>query len=354
MTISLCMIVKNEETVLARCLESVKAAVDEIIIVDTGSTDATKRIAGLYTDKIYDFEWIDDFSAARNFAFSKATSDYQMWLDADDVMLPEDVEKLLQLKATLTPDVDMVTMKYITRADENGNATFESTRERLLKRTNGYRWIDPVHECIPLSGNIFYSDICVRHMQQEHDVISERNLKIYEALEQGGSQMTPRQQYYFARELCDHGRWAKAVYYFERFLSDGRGWYEDNIAACIGLGSCYQQLGENQKALTSLLRSFEYDTPHTEVCCELGYLYQRRGDYRSSLAWFNIALSVDEPEGAGFRTPDSSGYIPNIECCVCCSMLGDYERAKRYNEAAAVIRPDSDAVRHNREYLSQY
>jgi len=75
-TISLCMIVKNEERILARCLDSVKDLVDEIIIVDTGSADATKRIAAEYTDKIYDFTWIDDFSAARNFAFSKASKEY--------------------------------------------------------------------------------------------------------------------------------------------------------------------------------------------------------------------------------------------------------------------------------------
>ena len=71
-TISLCMIVKNEEKLLARCLDSVAGLMDEIIIVDTGSTDRTKEIAARYTDKIYDFEWVQDFSAARNFAFSKA------------------------------------------------------------------------------------------------------------------------------------------------------------------------------------------------------------------------------------------------------------------------------------------
>ena len=68
------MIVKNEEAVLGRCLESIKDMVDEIIIVDTGSMDNTKNIAKRYTDKIYDFPWCDDFSAARNFAFSKAKS----------------------------------------------------------------------------------------------------------------------------------------------------------------------------------------------------------------------------------------------------------------------------------------
>ena len=77
-TISLCMIVKNEEKVLARCLDSIADLMDEIIIVDTGSSDNTKEIAKKYTDKIYDFAWIDDFSAARNYSFSKATKELSL------------------------------------------------------------------------------------------------------------------------------------------------------------------------------------------------------------------------------------------------------------------------------------
>ena len=73
MKFSLCMIVKNEEAVLNRCLESMASAMDEIIIVDTGSTDATKKIATAYTDQIYDFAWTGNFAEARNYAASKAT-----------------------------------------------------------------------------------------------------------------------------------------------------------------------------------------------------------------------------------------------------------------------------------------
>lgn len=77
---------KNEEEVLERCLNSLKGLMDEIIIVDTGSTDRTKEIAARYTDKIYDFSWCDDFAAARNFSFSKATQEYIYAPDADEVL----------------------------------------------------------------------------------------------------------------------------------------------------------------------------------------------------------------------------------------------------------------------------
>jgi len=144
-TISLCMIVKNEEAQLADCLSSVKGIADEIIIADTGSTDSTKKIASGFTDKIFDFPWVDDFSAARNFSFSKATMDYILWLDADDVLLPEDREKLKKLKEEMDPSVDAVMMKYNIAFDKSGAVTFSYFRERLSRRDRQFLWREPVH-----------------------------------------------------------------------------------------------------------------------------------------------------------------------------------------------------------------
>src|SRR5690625_7736480 len=89
-TISLCMIVKNEEDVLARCLESVHHLVDEINIVDTGSTDNTIAIAKRYTNRVFQFEWTGKFKDARNESFKHATKEYIFYLDADDVLIEED------------------------------------------------------------------------------------------------------------------------------------------------------------------------------------------------------------------------------------------------------------------------
>lgn len=353
-SISLCMIVKNEQAVLARCLDSVRQAVDEIILVDTGSTDQTTEIARRYTDKIFHFPWINDFSAARNFAYEQATMDYQLWLDADDVLPPEELQKLLRLKETLSPSVTLVTMKYQTHFDEAGAAILTSTRERLTRRDAGYRWQDPVHECIPLTGTIQFSDITIRHQKppQAQEIYSRRNLEIYEALLHSGHSFTPRQQYYFARELMDHNEPAQAMDYFIRFLDGGRGWKEDNIAACFNLALCAQALGQETDVLPALLRSFQYDAPRAEICCLAGYYHQRRQDWETALHWFRAAAGLDSSATLGFVLEDYHSYIPHIESFVCAWQLGRHEEAARYLSAAAACKPDSPAVLQNQALLA--
>ena len=160
-TISLCMIVKDEEAVLARCLESVGEVADEIVILDTGSTDRTKEVARRYTDRVYDYPWQDDFAAARNASFAKATMDYILWLDADDVLPEETRRGLLQWKATL--DADVVMLRYHVAFDASGQPTFSYYRERLLRRANGYRWEGAVHEAISAWGRVVHSQLAVEH-----------------------------------------------------------------------------------------------------------------------------------------------------------------------------------------------
>ncbi len=103
-TVSVCMIVKDEEKVLARCLDSLTGLADEIVIADTGSTDGTKAIAARYGAKIFDFPWNGDFAAARNFAFSNASMEYIYSADADEVIDEENRRKFLLLKQSLSPE----------------------------------------------------------------------------------------------------------------------------------------------------------------------------------------------------------------------------------------------------------
>ena len=151
-SISLCMIVKNEEDTLERCLKCVKDFVDEIIIADTGSTDKSKEIAKNYNCKVYDFKWINDFAAARNFAFSKATSEYIMWLDADDYITEENIEKIKKIKTSLTEKIDYVSMDYSLSRDANGKTTYSLKRNRIVKKKRGFKWIGRIHEYLEVYG----------------------------------------------------------------------------------------------------------------------------------------------------------------------------------------------------------
>ncbi|MBC8066081.1 MAG: glycosyltransferase family 2 protein, partial [Chlorobia bacterium] len=92
--LSACLIVKNESKNLSRCLESLKGIVDEIVVVDTGSTDDTVAIAESFGAKMGSFEWSHDFSAARNHSLEIATGDWVLWIDADEVLVPESVSAI--------------------------------------------------------------------------------------------------------------------------------------------------------------------------------------------------------------------------------------------------------------------
>lgn len=348
------MIVRNEEQTLPRCLASVAGLVDEIVVVDTGSTDATKAVARRFTDRIYDFPWIDDFAAARNDAFGRGTGDYLLWLDADDRLLPGDRARFLTLRRNLSADTDVVMMKYNTGFDAQGNVTFSYYRERLVKRSRHFRWKEPVHEYIETSGRIVMSDVCVTHAKSR-PAVPGRNLAIYEKLLARGEALTPRGRYYYARELKDGGRFAEAAAQFARFLDDGQGWVEDNIAACLELADCCERQDRPELRLPALTRSFAYDTPRAEACCRIGYIYKDRQDFSRAAFWFRLALSLRRPrDGWGFIQEDCWGYIPAIELSVCCDRLGRRREAERYNELAGKYKPRDPAVEFNRQYFRSH
>ena len=167
-TVSLCMIVKNEEKVLERCLDSIADLVDEIIIVDTGSWDRTKEIAARYTEHVLDFRWTEDFSAARNYVFSMATMEYIYSADADEVLSEENRERFRLLKETLLPEIEIVQMKYSNQLRFGTVYNFdEEYRPKLFKRKRDFVWEDPVHETVRLMPVIYDSDIVIEHMPQE-------------------------------------------------------------------------------------------------------------------------------------------------------------------------------------------
>ena len=349
-SISLCMIVKNEEKVIRRCLTSIKSVVDEIIIVDTGSIDRTKEIASEFTNLIHNFKWVDDFSAARNFAFSKATKDYILWLDADDIITDENIEKLLMLKKTLTYDVDAVCMDYHLTFDENGNPNFISRRNRLVKREKQFKWYGFVHEYLEVCGNILHADIAITHKREK--VYSDRNLRIYENFLETGKEFSPRDQYYYANECKDHCMYIKAIEWYQKFLRHGMGWREDNIEACGRMADCYIHLKNWSDAISSCINSFNYDAPRGENCCRLGFIYLQQNNIHQAISWYKLATVLEPSElESPFINHACYTWLPHLQLCVCYSKLGDFHKAKKHNDFAALSAPDNPHIRHNQEFL---
>ena len=349
-SISLCMIVKDEEAVLERCLSSVAPLAEEIIIADTGSVDRTKVIASAFGALVYDFEWIDDFAAARNFAFSKATKEYIMWLDADDVLLAEDAKRLRELKGALEARYNAVTMPYHLGLDASGKPTTVLRRNRLVKRSCNFKWLGAVHEYLEVYGPIYHSDVCITHAK--HKDHTDRNLRIYRARQARGEPFSPRDLYYFANELRDHRLYAEACDYYNRFLNTGLGWVEDNIQACIKLADCYQQLNDGNMAFQSLCRTFLYDRPRGESCYRLGEYFLQRNQVDQAIFWFNLALLLPVPkESMGMRNEAMTTWMPHLQLAVCYARKGQYPLGNFHNEMALKYVPNHPSVLHNRRYF---
>lgn len=352
-TISLAMIVKNEHEVLARCLKSAKTLFDEIIIVDTGSTDDTKIIAQTFATKVVDFEWNDDFSCARNYAFSLATCDYVMWLDADDVFSQKLQNNITNIKALLdSQKPDVVMMKYDIAFDKANKPTFSYYRERIVKNRVGFVWQGAVHEVIVPSGKIVYCDYSVEHRPLKTKKQTDRNLKIYQGLLASGKTLSLREQYYYARELMFNGMYDKAIETFNKFLSSKGAWKENLIGACLDLAQIYSSQGNSLDAKRSLVQSFVFDKPRAEVCCKLGDIFIKERQFDSAIYWFNLALKdkINLKSGAFVQSQYYNVY-PLLQLCVCYYQIGDIKNAKKCNDKVGKIDKENSAYKSNKFFF---
>ncbi len=183
-TLSICMIVKNEALNMGACLDSVKSIADEIIVVDTGSTDDTIKIAKEYNCKIFNITWKDDFSFARNVSLENATCDWVLWLDADDRMLKEDAEKIKKLK---TAPQDRAFGFYIYNNNKGEKSGTSCLQVRMFPNHRDIRFERKVHEQVVTSIvnaglQVMYVDVAIIHTGysdlQTLKNKSVRNLKI--------------------------------------------------------------------------------------------------------------------------------------------------------------------------------
>lgn len=352
MELSLCMIVKDEAERLANCLESVRHAVDEVVILDTGSGDETKRVARRYTDRVYDYVWQDDFAAARNASFAYATCPFILWLDADDVLDAEEAEKLCALKAKLNETVDAVMMPYHYAFDAAGRPTLVFERERIVRRAAGFVFSGVVHEAMAVRGNVLHEPIAVRHTGTHGVQSNRRNLAIYEKWLSRGRALSARDWYYYARELKIAGEWEKAEAAFSSFLGMD-GWAVNRADAFVLRGECLMQLGRGNEAKRSILASLAEGMPRAEALCALGACFAQEKEWETAAHWYRAALLCTQPQtGGAFTNPDAYGYLPLMQLCVLLARMGRETEAAKMNEQALLLRPGDPAALAKRDYFA--
>lgn len=253
--LSQCMIVKNEESNIEKALSWAKDIAYEQIVVDTGSTDRTVEIAKAMGAKVYDFEWIDDFSAAKNYAISKATGDWIAFLDADEYFNEEDAKRLMYYIRKLKNTKYIAILASWLQLNDEGRIFGNDTQIRIFRNMKGLKYCNPIHEYLTLNGESVIPFL----------VDASNELSIFH------------------------------TGYMKRVSVDKK---------------------KSERNIQALLREIEKDPENRDLMGYLGDSYLLDHNYEEARKWFERAIdSLDMPIGRyGIRTSISFTYLMRTLC----------------------------------------
>ena len=258
--LSLCMIVRDNETTIGPALESIRPWVDEIIVVDTGSTDKTPEICLRYGAQLFEFPWCDDFSAARNESLKHARGEWIFWMDSDDTISVDCGSKLRQLAGG--PHDDAV-LGYIMQvhcpgfAEEGGHDVTVVDHVKLIRNRPDLRFDGRIHEQLlpairQAQGEVAWTDIYVVHSGSDHAPAGwqrklERDLRIlHKELDERPDH--PFVLFNLGMTYADDRRYQRAVDYLQRCLEVSRPDESHQRKAYALLASSLGQAGRHDEA----------------------------------------------------------------------------------------------------------
>lgn len=300
-TLSVCIIVKNEEQFIEKCINSVKNFADEIILVDTGSTDKTIEIASSLSKnlRIFNFEWVDDFSAARNFSLSKATCDWILVLDADEIIAEDDLKKITQMiQSTALSGFQLLQRTYTNDSEQSlwqktspdnlyahgffGYVDIPITR--LFKNNPLFKFTGRVHEDITPSIKeqkqpLIKSPIIIHHYQYSRgkDFVRDKQLYYLElTLKKTKEQLTNPKPYADAGIIYYNYKKdpEKALFYFQKALEIDQTYKQ----AYNYLAKILMEKGKKKEAVEILNKSINLGLEDETTYFNLGVIYMQE-DY---------------------------------------------------------------------------
>ncbi len=329
--ISLCMIVKDEAAVLRRCLQSVQGGVDEMVIVDTGSTDETVAIAQTFTATVLEHPWEGSFAKARNQALRHVTGQWVLQLDADEEMRREDALRLRELIGTLDDDVTHLYVRLIN-LDRQGSVLSQINLLRIFRYDGSPCYIGDVHNQIRIAGRGVYTDLTVYHYG--YDLDPQRMAEKFErtvALLQKEVARDPENpnphhslcQSYANARMTEQAIVAgeRTLELFARIPSDGDPRAAVYLNTCHLLCLAYLDAGDFVRARDICLEALQVDADNPDTLFGLAFACYRLGNYPGCIAHGEQALRrlkivEEDPAQAGSVPVNTLGKQPMLELTV--------------------------------------
>jgi glycosyltransferase involved in cell wall biosynthesis len=346
--VSLTMIVRDEQENLPRCLGSVRGIFDEVVVVDTGSVDRTREIAREYGAKVVEFAWVDDFAAARNVALGDATGDYAFWLDADDVIEPDQRGRLVALLDGLAPrqkparteprpPEDGSPAAYVVRCacdpgtDGSGGQTVVD-HIRLFPLRPEVRWTYRVHEqilpALRAAGiPVHWTDLIVRHTGYVDVALRARKLErdtriLREELKDRPDE--PFVLFNLGAISIERKDWHGALGYLGRSLahSTPTGSIVRKLFALIA--RAHQMLGDSAAALRACAEGLAFDREDAELLFRAAVIHRNRGEPEEAERCWRRILGLRRPDRFASMDMGIYGHLTRRNLAALAAERGDH------------------------------
>ncbi|MBJ6362713.1 glycosyltransferase [Paenibacillus sp. GCM10012307] len=362
--VSLCMIVKNEEAVIGRTLEKADRYVDEIVIVDTGSTDRTKEICRKHKAKIYDFKWTASFAEARNYGLGKAAGKWILWLDADEELEVEDEQLWRSSLEQSTPLLWAVPIiNYYGKEPADPNRAYFAAQHRVFRNGAGLRFAGAIHEQLQV-GQIPDDALELRqlpariHHYGYMDAITgeknkhHRNLSLLER-EKANEDYSPWVDYHLASEYYRVNQYEEAFanlnISIRRFVSAGKLppslIYKMKYDILLALGS----IGSAEQGID---RAIQLYPDYTDLHYYRGVILFIKEKYEAAEAAFRYCLELGEERLPYLILKGVGSFYALYLIGRCREESGDMEGAKVFYKRAIDLYPGYDEARERLQKLA--
>lgn len=328
--LSACLIVRDEELCIGSCLESVKGRVDEILVVDTGSADRTLELAGQYADRLLHYNWVNDFSAARNFSIKSASNDWVLIIDADNTIIQWEEQAistfLREQSAETTGSVQIIN----TYDGFSGESRCVDWETKIFNR-RFYRYTGLIHEQVtPLEGKAAASvglPISFTHYGYKNDALAKKTVRNISMLQAALSKQGENCYLYYqlgkSYELQKDYTHARGYYARAMELIDNpEHVYVRKLVIAYGYTLIQQQQYKNAAELE---KYFDLYSRSPDYCFMLGYISMMNARFQRAIELFSRCTTLQNGEVEGITS-----WLPLYNIGVIYECLGQKEQAKAF------------------------